>query len=93
LVACASAFVAPSGSPTIPSLTVLGSAKDSTGLVGSIGVAGVISLTSLDRSASRFFSAVRRKTLIVVRSDLFGLQSSADKGECSQTGHEEGSED
>lgn len=71
----------------------LGSADDSTCLVGSTGVTGVASLTSLERSASRFFSAVRRKTLIVVRSDLFGLQSSADKGECSQIGQEEGSDD
>lgn len=29
----------------------------------------------------------------MVRSDLFGLQSSADKGECSQTGHDEGNDD
>jgi hypothetical protein len=56
----------------------------------STGVAGSESLSSFGRLASRFFSAVRKKTLIVVRSDLFGLQSSADKGECSQTGHDAG---
>jgi hypothetical protein len=28
---------------------------------------------------------------MVVRSDLFGLQSAAETGECSQTGHVEGS--
>jgi hypothetical protein len=28
--------------------------------------------------------------LIVVRKDLFGLQSSAATGVCSQTGHDEG---
>lgn len=27
---------------------------------------------------------------MVVRNDLFGLQSSAERGECSQTGHDEG---
>ena len=44
-------------------------------------------------TGSRFFSAVRRKTLIVVRSALCGLQSSPDRGECSHTGHDEGSVD
>lgn len=58
--------------------------------VGSTAVAGSESLASFGRLASRFFSAVRRNTLIVVRNDLFGLQSSADKGECSQTGHDTG---
>lgn len=59
----------------------------------SAGVTGVVSLASLTRRASRFFSSVRRKTLIVVRRDLFGLQSSAATGVCSQTGHDEGSVD
>lgn len=63
---------------------------DSRGFGGSTGVTGVASLA---RWASRFFSAVRRKTLIVVRSALLGLQSSADRGECSQIGHDEGSDD
>jgi hypothetical protein len=44
-------------------------------------------LASFDLRVSRFFSSVRRKTFMVVRSDLFGLQSSAATGECSQTGH------
>jgi hypothetical protein len=39
---------------------------------------------------SRFFSSVRKNTLMVVRSALCGLQSSADSGECSQTGHDAG---
>jgi hypothetical protein len=38
--------------------------------VGSIGVAGGVSFASFNRRASRFFSSVRRKTLIVVRNDL-----------------------
>lgn len=37
---------------------------------GSAGVAGGVSLASFNRRASRFFSSVRRKTLIVVRKDL-----------------------
>lgn len=45
---------------------------------------------SFGRLASLFFSAVRRNTLMVVLRDLFGLQSSADSGECSHTGHEGG---
>lgn len=49
---------------------------------------GVVSLDSLDRDASLFFSAVRKNTLMVVRRDLLGLQSAADNGECSQTGHD-----
>ena len=36
----------------------------------SIGVSGGVSLASFDRRASRFFSSVRRKTLMVVRNDL-----------------------
>ena len=57
------------------------------------GVVGVESLTSFNLIASRFFSSVRRKTLIVVRNDLFGLQSSAATGLCSQTGQDDGSVD
>lgn len=41
---------------------------------------------------SRFFSAVLRKALVVMRNDLFGLQSSAEMGVCSQTGQVEGSD-
>jgi hypothetical protein len=58
---------------------------------GSIGVSGgVASFASFNRRASRFFSSVRRKTLIVVRNDLWGLQSSDATGLCSQTGHVDG---
>jgi hypothetical protein len=46
--------------------------------------------TSLGLLDSRFFSSVRKNTLMVVRSALCGLQSSADSGECSQTGHDAG---
>ena len=38
--------------------------------VGSTGVGGGVSLASFNRRASRFFSSVRRKTLMVVRNDL-----------------------
>lgn len=47
-----------------------------------------VSFFSLCRLDSLFFSAVRRKTLMVVRNDLFGLQSWAERGECSQTGQD-----
>lgn len=60
----------------------------SDGFGASTGVMGVVSLDSLVRDASLFFSAVRKNTLMVVRRDLFGLQSAADNGECSQTGHD-----
>lgn len=56
----------------------------------SMDVIGGVFLASLSRSDSRFFSSVRRKTLTVVRRDLFGLQSSAETGECSQTQHAPG---
>jgi hypothetical protein len=56
----------------------------------STGVTGAAFFTSLGRLASLFFSSVRRKTRIVVRNALCGLQSSADSGLCSQTGHESG---
>lgn len=56
----------------------------------STGVSGAGSGMSLGLFASRFFSAVRRNTLIVVRNDLFGVQSSAESGECSQTGQDDG---
>ena len=49
--------------------------------------------TSFGLLDSRFFSSVRKNTLMVVRNALCGLQSSADSGECSQTGHELGSVD
>jgi hypothetical protein len=57
------------------------------------GVAGGVCLTSFCRRASRFFSSVRRKALMVDRRALFGLQSSAETGVCSHAGHEEGSVD
>ena len=57
---------------------------------GRTGVSGGVFFPSFKRRASRFFSSVRRKTLIVVRNDLFGLQSLAATGVCSQTGHDEG---
>jgi hypothetical protein len=65
------------------------------GAVTSIGVAAVSTGvsggdSSFDRDASLFFSSVLRNTLIVVRSDLFGLQSAAATGVCSQTGQDEG---
>lgn len=64
---------------------------NSTGVsITSNGVGGGLFLTSFDRRASRFFSSVRRKTLIVVLRDLFGLQSSAATGVCSHTGQDEG---
>lgn len=63
----------------------------SAGVAATSGTVGCgLFLASFDRMASRFFSSVRRKTLIVVRRDLFGLQSSAATGVCSQTGQEEG---
>ena len=58
--------------------------------LASTGVMGVESLDSFSLTSSSFFSWVRRKTLMVVRSDLFGVQSSAETGLCSQTGHVEG---
>jgi len=60
-------------------------------VIGSDGVAGGVCFLASLSLASRFFSSVRRKTLIVVRRDLFGLQSAAETGLCSQTGHEDGS--
>jgi hypothetical protein len=73
-----SAGTPPAGAPT----------SGSDGFGASTGVGGVASLDSLGRDASRFFSAVRKNTLIVVRRDLLGLQSAADNGECSQTGQD-----
>lgn len=49
----------------------------------SMGVMGVDSLAS---KLSRFFSAVFRKALVVMRRDLLGLQSSCEIGVCSHTG-------
>lgn len=63
---------------------------NSWGLGASMGVGGADSLASFARKASLFFSAVRKKTFMVVRRDLFGLQSSAERGECSQTGQDDG---
>lgn len=83
------------------SLVLLASATDTgTGIAGAVawiglgstGVMGVVA-TSLGLLDSRFFSSVRKNTLIVVRNALCGLQSSADNGECSQTGQEAGRED
>lgn len=47
-------------------------------------MAGVASFVCAE---SRFFSAVLRKALVVIRSLLLGLQSSTETGVCSQTGH------
>lgn len=58
--------------------------------VASTGVGGALSFASFGRLASLFFSSVRRKTLIVVRRALCGLQSSKESGECSHTGQEDG---
>lgn len=59
----------------------------------STGVTGGVFLSALARTASLFFSSVLKNTLMVVRNDLCGLQSSAATGVCSQTGQDEGSED
>lgn len=65
---------------------------------GAVGVAdgfastGVMGVASLACRLSRFFSAVLRNALVVIRNDLLGLQSSAEMGVCSQTGHVEGSD-
>lgn len=53
---------------------------------------GVMGVASLACRLSRFFSAVLRNALVVIRNDLLGLQSSAEMGVCSQTGHVEGSD-
>jgi len=68
-------------------------ARASTGVAGVAGVSGGVFLRSFRRRASLFFSSVLKKTLIVVRNDLLGLQSSAATGVCSQTGHDEGNVD
>lgn len=69
--------------------SMTGSCSTCAGSLGT-GVSGVLFFSSFRRRASRFFSSVRRKTLIVVRKDLLGLQSSAATGVCSQTGQDEG---
>lgn len=51
---------------------------------------GVMGVGSFACELSRFFSAVLRKALVVMRSLLLGLQSSADTGVCSQTGQVDG---
>lgn len=48
-------------------------------------------MDSFCADVSRFFSAVLRKARVVMRSLLFGLQSSAETGVCSQTGQVDGS--
>lgn len=53
---------------------------------------GVMGVASFACRLSRFFSAVLRNALVVIRNDLLGLQSSAEIGVCSQTGHVEGSD-
>lgn len=58
-----------------------------------MGVTGVASLDSLSLASSFFFSCVRRKTLTVVRRDLWGVQPSAETGVCSHIGHVVGSVD
>lgn len=57
----------------------------------SLGVMGVMGVDSFAWELSRFFSAVLRKALVVMRSLLFGLQSSAETGVCSHTGQVDGS--
>jgi len=93
-----STFAAEMEASALTAASLIGSAfVSSTGAAGSagvgsvrIGVSGGEFFSSFSRRASRFFSSVRRKTLIVVRRDLFGLQSAAATGVCSQTGQEEG---
>lgn len=55
----------------------------------STGVMGVADV-SLTCEVSLFFSAVFRKARVVMRSLLFGLQSSTETGVCSQTGQVDG---
>ena len=81
-------FRASSASADVGTLVVSAAAKD--GFRASTGVVGADSLAFFSKAASRFFSAVRMNTLTVVRSDLLGLQSSAESGECSQMGHADG---
>jgi hypothetical protein len=80
-----------SGSSILISASILGD------IAGSVGVgptraevAAGLFFVSFNRRASRFFSSVRRKTLTVVLRALLGLQSSAETGLCSQTGHDSG---
>lgn len=56
----------------------------------STGVMGVAGVASFACDVSLFFSAVFRKALVVMRSLLFGLQSSTETGVCSQTGQVDG---
>lgn len=51
-----------------------------------VGVAATFSTASCFRAASLSMPFFLRKTFIVVRSALFGLQSSALTGSCKQTG-------
>lgn len=57
------------------------------------GVSGGVFFSSFNRRASRFFSSVRKKTLIVVRNDLLGFESAPATGLCSHTGQVAGSVD
>ena len=58
-----------------------------------VGAIGPLSASSFLRAASLSIPFFLKKTLIVVRSALFGLQSSALTGSCKQTGQACGSED
>ncbi len=57
------------------------------------GVAETFSTASFFRAVSLSIPFFLRKTLIVVRSALFGLQSSPLTGSCKQTGQDCGSVD
>ena len=63
-----------------------------TGVTEGTGVTGVAGFATLlpPRSLSLFFSSDLRKAFTVKRSALFGLQSSAVRGLCAQTGHDSG---
>jgi hypothetical protein len=61
---------------------------------GRLGACGALFAFSLACARSLlFFSSAFKKTLIVVRRALLGLQSSAESGVCSQTGQDSGSDD
>lgn len=66
--------------------------SEAVGVADGFASTGVIGVASLACRLSRFFSAVLRNALVVIRNDLLGLQSSAEMGVCSQTGHVEGSD-
>lgn len=97
----ASCFAGPVTSATCPPsciAAVAGSAATSS-VGGGAGIAegfasivgmGVEGVTSFACEESLFFSAVFRKARVVMRSLLFGLQSSTETGVCSQTGQVDG---